>query len=282
MNDIKNITQNMANNDGIENVSKQKLTVELESQWFNESDGELNLEDGIDCPKCKNKGKISFVKDGREYIKDCECMKARKTYFRLTACGITKETLKRYTFRNWKTDLEWQKILLNKCRDFYIAYNNRQINWMILSGQSGSGKTHLCTALFQEMISQFYLSGMYMLWNDEIPKLLSLRKSSYTDNQEKYERIIESYKNTDILYIDDLFKLDKRYKEESLSIAFEILNHRYINKKITLISTEVEQDQFENLDTAIWGRCVEMTNRNEFWITLTGKEKNYRTKEQIE
>lgn len=278
MSEINDIIKNMNNNINT-NESYDRVTPELSSKWFNETDGELNLEDGIECPKCKNKGKISFVKDNREYIKDCECMKARKTYFRLMACGITKETLKKYSFQNWIANEGWQNALLEKCKNFFREYLNKNKYWFILSGQSGCGKTHICTSLFQEMIKGLFLNGFYMRWNDEIPKLLSLRKSTYTDNQEKYEKIINQYKECDILYIDDLFKLDNRYREESLSICYEILNHRYINQKTTIISTEVEQDQFENIDTAIWGRCVEMTNRNEYWITLTGKNKNYRTKE---
>lgn len=274
MNDIKNVIEKNKNNN--DNNESSKMSVELTSQWFNESEGELNLEDGIECPKCKNKGKISFVENGFEYVKDCECMKARKTYYRLKSCGITKETLYRYSFNNWIAKEEWQKSLLTICRNFFTDYLHENKYWFIMSGQSGSGKTHICTALFQEMIKGLFLTGIYMLWNDEIPKLLSLRKSTYTDNQEKYEKIIDSYKNTDILYIDDLFKLDNRYKEDSLSIAFEILNYRYVNDKVTLISTEVERNMFENIDTAIWGRCFEKTKKGDYWITIVGKEKNYR------
>ena len=275
MNDINNILENSKNNN-ITNERYEKVTPELSSQWYNESVGDLNLEDGIDCPKCRNKGKISFVENGFEYVKDCECMKSRKTYLRLVACGITRDTLKQYSFNNWKTDEDWQKALLDKCKNFFKDYLNKNNYWFILCGQSGSGKTHICTALFQEMIKSFNLAGIYMLWNSEIPRLLALRKSSYTDNQDKYEKMIESYKNTDILYIDDLFKLDSRYKEDSLSICYDIINYRYINRKTTIISTEIEKNQFENIDTAIWGRCFEMCNHGDYWITLVGSEKNYR------
>lgn len=276
MENIKVVLKRKNENTGEYEENEYSIDAETQSQWFNESKGDLNLDDGIECAICKNKGKISFVEKGHEHIKDCECMKARKTVLRLRNCGITKSFLEKYSFQNWNTDNDWQNALLSKCKDFFKHYIHGNKYWFILSGQSGSGKTHLCTALFQELMRYCFLNGNYMMWNDEIPKLLSLRKSSYIDNQEKYEKLINLYKECDILYIDDLFKLDTRYKEESLSIAYEILNYRYINDKIVLISTEVERDQFENLDTAIWGRCFEKTNRGEFWITLTGKEKNYR------
>lgn len=260
----------------INNEKYEAITAELESKWFNETIGDLDKEDGIDCPKCKNKGKISIIFDGYERIKDCECMKARNTYHRLENCGINKDTLKRFSFENWKTDYEWQKNILNICREYYKDYKAGNRNWFVASGQSGCGKTMICTCLFQQLIKSLYQNGIYMLWNSEIPRLLALRKSSYTDNQEKYEELVNVYKNTDVLYIDDLFKLDNRYRDESLSICYEILNHRYINNKTTIISTEIERNQLEQIDEAIWSRIVEMTNEGKYWITIKGKDKNYR------
>lgn len=280
MKSLIDVAKEKINSNIEENKNESKLSLlELKSKWYNETEGDLNLEDGIVCEKCKNKGNISIIENGFEIMKECECMKTRKTFKRLQNCGISKETLNHYSFFNWNQNEEWQKVLLTKCREFFIA-QKRDKNWFIISGQTGSGKTHICTALFQELIKSYFMNGIYMVWNDEIPKLLALRKSTYTDNQEKYEKLINEYKNTDVLYIDDLFKLDNRYKEESLSIAFEILNSRYINNKITLISTEIERNQFETLDSAIHGRCFEKTRYGDFWITLVGKEKNYRIQEE--
>lgn len=261
-----------------EHYSSQEDYTKLQSKWFNESEGDLDKEDGINCPICRNKGQISYVENGIEYIKDCKCMIKRKTHFRILNCGLSKEALSNYTMQNWKTDDEWQKSLLQKCRDFFMDVRDKKGHWFIMSGMSGCGKTHLCTALFKELVNSFYLSGFYMLWNDEIPKLISMRKSTASENQIKYEKRLEELKNCDILYIDDLFKLDNRYKEDSLSICYEIINYRYINGKITMISTEIERKQFENIDTAIWGRIFEKSGKGMFWLTITGADKNYRAK----
>jgi hypothetical protein len=114
-----------------------------------------------------------------------------------------------------------------------------------------------------------------MLWNTEIPKLCNLRRSSFTDNQEEYEYLVKQYKEVNVLYIDDLFKLDARLKEDGLSLAYDILNYRYMNEKITIISTETTKEQLRQLDVAICGRCYEMSDKR-FWINLDGAEKNYR------
>lgn len=252
--------------------------VKLQSKWFNESDGDLNKEDGIDCPICRNKGHISYVENGIEYIKSCECMKARNTYLRILKCGITKETLDKYSMQKWETDEEWQKSLLQKCREFFMDVRDKKGHWFVISGVSGSGKTHICTALFKELITTFKLNGYYVLWNDEIPKLIALRKSVASENQIKYENRINDLKNCDILYIDDLFKLDNRYKEESLSICYEIINYRYMNNKIVIISSEFEKDKFEKTDMAIYGRIFEKSFKGKLWTEINGAEKNYRLK----
>ena len=240
MKDLKGFESLKIGDGETESYNSQEDYTRLQSKWYNESEGNLNEEDGIDCPICKNKGNISFIEDGKEYIKDCKCMIKRKTYFRILNCGLSKDALTNYTMQNWKTDESWQNSLLQKCRDYFMDVRDKKGHWFILSGMSGCGKTHLCTALFKELVNTFFLSGFYMLWNDEIPKLISMRKSSLTDNQTKYENRLNELKNCDILYIDDLFKLDNRYREDSLSICYEIINYRYINNKLTMISTEIE------------------------------------------
>ena len=279
MKNINEILDNNSEDTEDDEIDTKEQELQFNCASYNISQGTLNLVDGIECDICKNKGKVAYVKDGYMRCKDCECMVKRKTFQRMKNCGIDKNVLEHYSFKNWKCENEWQNYLLNKCKEFYIESKKQSNNyWFIVSGQSGSGKTHVCTALFQELIMGLNLGGVYFMWNDEIPKMLALRKSSYTDNQEKYEFKINELKNIDILYIDDLFKLDKRYNEDSLSIAFEILNYRYINNKITIISTEIEKNQFENIDVAIWGRCNEKTKNGNYWTTVVGTEKNYRIK----
>ena len=275
---VKNIKDVVNNVDPNQKQYTHEEYTKMQSQWYNDEVGNLNEQDGINCPICKNKGNISFVENGQEYLKSCKCMKARLSYQRILNCGISKETFEKYSFQNWKQETEWQKALLEFCKNFFIDYRDKKNHWFLISGVSGCGKTHLCTALFKELIKSFSLSGFYMLWNEEIPKLIALRKSSLADNQAKYDKRMNELKNCDILYIDDLFKLDNKYKEESLSICYEIINSRYINNKVVMISTEIERNQFENIDTAVWGRCFEKSDGGKFWITIRGSEKNYRLK----
>ncbi len=88
-------------------------------------------------------------------------------------------------------------------------------------------------------------------------------------------------KTAEYLYIDDLYKMgantDGEVKPTSadVSIAFEIINHRYINKLPTIISTEMLPEELLHIDEATGGRIVERAKGNTLAI---GKDtgKNYR------
>ena len=250
---------------------------EIIAEFDNSVEGDLNEIDCIECNKCLNRGYITIpIDDVHTNIVDCECKKKRDTYISLRNCGITMNELNRFTFDNFNIEKKWHKTLVDYCKEYLQELSNGNDYWFILSGQSGSGKTHLCTAIFQEAIKTKSCRGLYMMWNTEIPNLCNLRRSF---NDEEYREQIKIYKDVSILYIDDLFKLDGRLKEDSLSIAYEILNYRYLKNKITIISTETTKDQFKLLDIAISGRCAEKCGK--YWFDIKGENTNYRFKGEL-
>ena len=73
---------------------------------------------------------------------------------------------------------------------------------------------------------------------------------------ERRGEIISGYKTAQILYIDDLYKVGKAADGTSnptgadVSLAFEIINHRYINHLPTIISTEKPPQELVEIDEA--------------------------------
>ena len=259
-------------------VSKKEYT-EMQCQWENENIGYLNEADGINCDLCKNKGLIYFIDEKDTVVaKDCECMNQRRTIQRLKNCGITKEMLEHYTFKNFTTENEWQKNIKQYVLDYCKTLTEKN-NWMMISGVSGCGKTHLCTAVFQRLIKS-NRKGEYLLWNEEVPKILALEKSTYEDNQIKYEKRLKFLQDVDVLYIDDFFKLTQsKWNEDSISLAYKIINSRYNNNKITIISSEYSINHIKSKDTAIAGRIVEKSENGRFIFDCGNEqEKNWRIK----
>ena len=114
-----------------------------------------------------------------------------------------------------------------------------------------------------------------MLWCDESTKLKGI-----VNEAEERDKLMAELKNVDVLYIDDFFKTQKGANPSpaDVRLAFEILNYRYTNKKMTIISSERESGDIVNIDEAVGGRIVEMSRPRGFCINLgNDRAKNYRT-----
>lgn len=225
---------------------------------FNTSVGTLNEEDGYDCKKCHNKGWIMNavqLDNGRwsTESRHCKCMKVRTAIKRMQKSGL-KNIIKDYTFPKFEAAEAWQQTI----KDAAMQYAKHPEGWFFIGGQSGAGKTHICTAICRE----FLMEGKevkYMLWRDEIVKL----KNAVTDPE--YESLVEKYKRAEVLYIDDLFKTGtaadgtrQRPTGADINVAFEILNFRYNDPKLlTIISSECTIDSIIDIDEATGGRIFE-------------------------
>ena len=243
---------------------------------LNNTVGDRDKEDGYNCPLCKNKGFIAKLTErGGMYshcFVDCKCVETRNSIMRMKRSGL-KDIIKDYTFDKFEDTEPWQKTLKNAA----VEYSKNPEGWFFIGGQSGCGKTHLCTAACRE----FLLAGksvQYMLWRDDVTKL----KSAVTDSEE-YGKLIDRYKTADVLYIDDLFKTgktDNGYQKPTgadINVAFEILNYRYNNPALlTIISSELSEDELLDIDEATGGRIYERAKKA--FSIAQDRKKNYRIK----
>ncbi len=252
---LKCATESTCNREATEPGKLEKYKADC----YNRSDGHLDGEDGYKCDKCRNKGTLARAYEDengfwRLAFRDCECMEMRKTIRRMKQSGL-KDIIRDYTFAKYQANEDWQK----KIKEAAMAYAKEPNGWFFIGGQSGSGKTHICTAICRELL----LRGMpvqYMLWRDDVVKL----KASVKD-VEAYGAAIDRYKTVKVLYIDDLFKTGKgQYGEAQrptgadVNLAFEILNARYGSPELlTIISSECTVDELLDIDEAVAGRIVE-------------------------
>lgn len=200
---------------------------------------------GIDCKKCDNTGAlVRLDADGTMYARECDCMKRRRSLRRIRSSGMS-DMLERYTFDSFETPDSTRKKIKSKAQDYVKA----QSGWFYIAGQSGSGKSHICTAICSELIKQDN-DVYYMSWRDDSRKL----KASI--NEVSYEEEIKKLKRVSVLYIDDFFK--GGCSDADVRLAFEILNYRYNDKKLrTIISSEIDITQLLSIDEALGGRIYE-------------------------
>lgn len=252
----------------------------LHAENFNASPGNLHELDGYNCDKCHNKGLImrAYEHNGiwSTICSDCECKKIRTTIRRMQKSGL-KNIISDYTFAKFTASEPWQQ----KLKDAAIAYADNPSGWFFIGGQSGAGKTHLCTAICRQFLLNCK-AVKYMLWRDDVVRL----KGCVNDGDE-YAALMDEYKRCEVLYIDDLFKTGKGADGQrqqptgaDINIAFEILNYRYNNPALlTVISSECTVDDIINIDEATGGRIFE---KAEAYSLKPDKAKNYRLKGVVE
>lgn len=229
---------------------------------YNDTEGCLT---GYDCPKCKNRGHFLQEIDGSLQSIDCECMKIRRSIWAIEKSGL-KDQIQKMTFDNYIAVEDWQKTCLVKAKRF-------ETGWAYFGGQSGAGKTHLCTAIVGKLIKQG-IQAKYMLWRDDSTKLKA------KVNEPEYESLIGEYKKAELLYIDDFFKTqkDKPVTQADINLAFEIINYRDNNpQSITIISSELRTEQLIEIDEATAGRIIKRSKGFIFDIKQD-RERNYRLK----
>lgn len=232
---------------------------------YNESYGTL---EGADCELCRNKGVIQHLVNGDIVNRQCVCSIQRSSLKKLEKSGLS-ELIKEYTFSTFKTTDEWQK----KAKKNAIDFTKASEGWFFIGGQSGAGKTHLCTAICGQFLKK-NKSVRYMLWTTEIRNLKAV-----VNDDVVYNKLLNEFANTDILYIDDLFKKAKNALPTLSDIdrTFEIINQRYYKKLITIISSEKSINDLIDIDTAIGSRIYQRAKG--FTVELGHDEdKNWRLK----
>ena len=210
--------------------------------------GNMHEKDGYNCELCKNKGLRFWIRGEEIVSRQCECIKTRKSLYLLKESGI-QQTVNEKTLDNFNASEAWQRTMHDQAKAYIEEKTNK---WFFVGGQSGCGKTHICTAICMELIKKGN-SLIYMKWADATREL----KDSVNDFY--YEEIIQKYKDIDILYIDDFFKVQsgKEPSGSDVRIAFEILNSRLLSNKKTIISSEFILKDLIEFDEATVSRIFE-------------------------
>lgn len=234
---------------------------------YNKTKGGL---EGYDCPECNNRGNFARLYEDNGYyemvMRPCRCMKIRKSLWAIEKSGLSS-VMKKLTFDSFETSTTWQEYIKNKAIAFVKDNTDK---WFYIGGQVGSGKTHICTAITISLFKQGK-DGLYMLWKDKTAELKGLM------NTEGYDKQISELKKAEVLYIDDFLKTPNKKPPSSadINIAFEILNYRYINKLVTVISSEWALSDVIVFDEATGSRIKELTG--EYLLTISkSSKKNYR------
>ena len=200
--------------------------------------------DVYDCPVCHNSGVlVERDEDGILHGRECKCMTIRRSIRRIRKSGL-EDALRRYSFMTYETPDERRQAV----KDAAIRFCEQDSGWFFIAGQSGSGKSHICTAICGELLER--RDVLYMLWRDYAVRLKALA------NKPERDEMMRPLKTVPVLYIDDFLK--GRITEADLDLAFELINARYLDSRLrTIISSELKLGNLLHMDEALGGRIYE-------------------------
>lgn len=224
---------------------------------------------GYDCPECLNRGFFWEMRDGMKYSRECRCMAIRRSLARIERSGL-KPVLDTYTFETFQCREKWQAIAKREVMRFS---GNPDGKWLLLSGQPGCGKTHLCTAAAGSLLRKG-MNTRYMRWVEE-----SARLKANVNDEAAYYRLLNPLKTCKVLYIDDFFKrkgTTDQVSQADIRLAFELIDHRYADRSlVTILSTERSPEELYDIDEATGSRIYERTRGYQLVIEKD-RSKNWR------
>ena len=232
---------------------------------------QINAESGdldasvIDCPICRNKGYIAKTIGNEVVYAPCSCMTQRRAMRRMKASGL-QDIITACRMDNFATDEPFQRGMKDAAEHFLREGGHG----LLMSGQSGCGKTHICTAVCAQLIKRGQ-DVIYMPYRDEI-----MRIKQAASEAEDYQPRMERLKKVDVLYIDDLFK--GGIKPADINAMYELIGYRDRAGLTTIVSTELTIGELAQADEAVAGRIVKMCGGRQGYIVQVakGQSKDYR------
>lgn len=216
------------------------------------------------CEKCKDTGLIKVEKDGQTKVMYCpDCKKKRDLERWLSKSGVSKNDYDRYKISAFLTDTKEAARMADVARRFLNDKNARGIGYF---GRSGTGKTHICIAICQEMKKEHH----YWRYRTQIQRI----KAVMYKDLDQYEELLKIPKTSPCLYIDDLFKgawTGGVIANQDLQIMFDIIDARYVNGLKTIVSSEYDLEQITGEDEAIGSRLYEILNP--YIVYVSGKNR---------
>jgi DNA replication protein DnaC len=120
-----------------------------------------------------------------------------------------------------------------------LYYAREPEGWLVLTGAYGCGKTHLVAAIANARV-EMGEPAIFMV----VPDLLDHLRAAYSPTSDvSYDNLFEQLRDTPLLILDDFgAQSSTAWAQEKL---FQLLNHRYIARLPTVITTNQNIDEME-------------------------------------
>jgi DNA replication protein DnaC len=130
--------------------------------------------------------------------------------------------------------------LYRQCVDDAGAFAESPDGWLLLSGASGCGKTHIAAAIVNRLLERGE-PALFVV----VPDLLDHLRSAYQPGAEiGYDDLFERVRNAPVLVLDDLgTQAQTPWAQEKL---FQLINHRFNTRLPTVVTTNLLPEQIDD------------------------------------
>ena len=127
-----------------------------------------------------------------------------------------------------------------RCVEDARAFADAPEDWLVLSGVSGCGKTHIAAAIVNRIIERGQ-PALFVV----VPDLLDHLRAAYQPGAEiAYDDLFERVRNAPLLVLDDLgTQAPTPWAQEKL---FQLINHRFNAQLPTIVTTNLAPEQFDD------------------------------------
>lgn len=190
-----------------------------------------------DCPDCKDTG----YQNGQK----CHCFKQAVIDLLYEQSGIRdmleQENFSTLSYEYYQgEDLALFQKNVKICKNFIKSFSTDYHN-LFFYGTVGTGKSFLSGCVARELIE----AGYSVIYFSAAGLFETLSRNMYDyKNKEEFHNLHEDLHSCDLLIIDDLGT--EFMNNVTASLFFSLLNERHLNKKATIISTNLFLEDIQN------------------------------------
>lgn len=196
------------------------------------------------CPLCNGTEWILTEKDGITTAVECKCRERAAMSRRLRFADIP-EAFRGMDLKTFRTDVYRQpdskKTVADACRiikaylEDFGSQRDQGMGLFIWSRTKGSGKTRIAAGIANELMKSYAVKFAVSLTILQEIKNTWRRDAEYSES-----RLLDALNTVDVLIIDDFgVESPAAWINDKM---YQIINERYINKKVTIFTSNESLD----------------------------------------
>ncbi len=196
------------------------------------------------CPECGGTGFVLIQREGRTSAAPCACRRDARAQVRIESAQIPAR-YRNCSLDNFELHSEAHRLARRRAEkvidDLQAGVAGRLGRGLVLSGSCGSGKTHLAVGVLRRLVEDYGKVGLFAEFTDLLRRI---QESFDRRSQTPSFAVLQPALDAEVLLLDDLGTMRMTpWVQDTLGL---IINERYSNQRITLITTNLRRESSNN------------------------------------